>query len=170
MVRNISESFKRKDYFRYGLHWKFTRTVSEQKEYKLELKCHENMLNLNATEEEMLITPVLQLKKMSPFNMTQARVIWKRELRMTGLWTSPWSIFLTGDWCRRTHLVVGGAILGLVFLGVIRKRAEQVSKRCSSPPWPPHPILPPCSSPKLQAVKWNEPFPSQVAFGYGVLL
>ena len=46
--------------------------------------------------------------------------------------------------------IVGGAILGLVALGSIRKQAEQVmgSKLVSStPPWPLHQLLPPGSYP-----------------------
>jgi hypothetical protein len=46
--------------------------------------------------------------------------------------------------------IVGGAILGLVILGSMRKQAEQARGNkpvSSTPPWPLHQLLPPGSCP-----------------------
>ena len=74
---------------------------------------------------------------------------------------------------------VAGVISGLVVLGSVRKQAEQAMRSkpvSSTPPLPPHQLLPPGSclveflSSLLLVViqEWNKPFPPLVAFNQDV--
>ena len=89
-------------------------------------------------------------------SLAQAWIIWaegsSREKcpNQIGLWASLWDIVLISDWWGRAQPFVGGAIPGLVVLGVVRNHSEQTvrSKPVSNtPPWPLHQLLPPSSCP-----------------------